>query len=122
MKKGYFRYLLSNPSLSIDNIELYLPITILNKYYKNVYDNTIEYGNENKSPIFIYIDSLLLNPNISMYDIKKYVIYNTYSNIKYHITSLIKNKFCHHEYYKSNIYKKKLVKQFINENKKFIVK
>ena len=122
-EKGYFRYLLSNPSLSIDDIELHLPITILNKYYTNVYDDTIEYINnesyqyENKSPIFVYIDSLLLNPNISMYDIKKYIIYNTYTNIKYHITSLLKNKFCYHEYYK-----KKLVEKFIYYNKSNIKK
>ena len=34
--KGYFRYLLSNPAITIKDIELYLPITILNKYYKDI--------------------------------------------------------------------------------------
>ena len=115
--KGYFRYLLSNPAITIKDIKLYLPITILNKYYKYINDDILDYINDDKkSPMFIYINSLFLNPNISIYYINKY------SNIENYITSLIKNKFFYHEYYKSNIYKKLLVKKFIYHNKDSIIK
>jgi hypothetical protein len=63
-----------------------------------------------------YNNSLFILPNISIYYINKY------SNIENYITSLIKNKFCYHEYYKSNIYKKLLVKKFIYHNKDSIIK
>ena len=95
--------------------------------------------------MFVYISSILLNPNISIYYINKYLNIENYinnlikndlyhnlklsnlniNNLKidknlinynHHINSLIKNKFCYDDYYKSNIYKKLLVKKFIYYN------
>ena len=97
----YFQYLLSNPAITIEQIELYLPIDKIDYYYKD---------NKYNKALNIYVSSILQNPNIKLSDIKKY---SKYSNLKNHISDLLLNKFCYHEYYKSNIYKKRLVENFI---------
>ena len=57
-----------------------------------------------------------------MFYIKKYTSKTKYNiNIKNHITALLENNFSNHKYYKSEIYKKKLVEEFIYYYKNEII-
>jgi hypothetical protein len=69
------------------------------------------YKNIKKSPMFVYISSILLNPNISIYYINKYL------NIENYINNLIKNDLYHNlKLSNLNINNLKIDKNLINYN------